>query len=139
MGEPFARVILDCVGLLPRTRSGHVYLLTLMCVTARYPEAVPLHTVRGPLKMLRENWLAEQQSDCNLLEYVSSFRERLHNACKLAQAALESTQVKMKKRFDKNAVSRSFSEGDKVLVLYYQSRVLHYKLDSLGCMSLIRS
>lgn len=50
------------------------------------------HTVRGPLKMLKENWLCEQQSECNLLDYVSSFRERLHNACELAQTALEGTQ-----------------------------------------------
>lgn len=231
LGEPFARIILDCVGPLPRTRAGHVYLLTLMCTTTRYPEAVPLrslkakavvralvtffstfgfpkviqtdqgtnfmsrlfkqvlsqlkithvtsspyrpetqgalerfhqtlksmlskycvesgkdwdeglpllmfavretvqeslgfspaelvfgHTVRGPLKMLKENWLSEQRSECNLLNYVGSFRERLHDACKLAQAALESTQTKMKRRFDKTAVVRSFSEGDKVLVL----------------------
>jgi len=75
------------------------------------------HTVRGPLKMLRENWLAEKKFDCNLLDYVSSFKERLHRACKLAQTALDSTQVKMKERFDKSAVPRSFSEGDKVLVL----------------------
>ncbi len=75
------------------------------------------HTVRGPLKMLRENWLSEQKSECNLLDYVSSFRERLYNACKLAQTALGSVQSKMKERYDKNAVARSFSEGDKVLVL----------------------
>ncbi len=231
MQEPFSRVILDCVGPLPRTTSGHVYLLTLMCASTRYPEAVPLrslkakavvkalimffstfgfpqviqtdqgtnfmsrlfkqvlsqlnikhvtssayhpesqgvlerfhqtlkamfskycaesgkgwdeglplllfavretvqeslgfspadlvfgHTVRGPLKMLKENWLSEQKPECNLLDYVSSFRERLYNACKLAQTALGSVQSKMKERYDKNAVARSFSEGDKVLVL----------------------
>ncbi len=32
------------------------------------------HTVRGPLKMLKENWLSEQKPECNLLDYVSSFR-----------------------------------------------------------------
>ncbi|GAA6103385.1 uncharacterized protein LOC114796860, partial [Tachysurus ichikawai] len=75
------------------------------------------HTVRGLLKLLKENWLSEQQSECNLLDCVSSFRERLHNACELAQTALRGAQSKMKKRFDKNTVARSFSEGDKVLVL----------------------
>ncbi len=231
MDEPFARVILDCVGPLPRTKSGHVYLITFMCTATRYPEAMPLrslkakavvkalisffstfgfpkviqtdqgtnfmsrlfkqvlsqlkikhvtssayhpesqgalerfhqtlksmlskycaesgkdwdeglplllfavresvqeslgfspaelvfgHTVRGPLKMLQESWVSDQKVECNLLDYVSSFRERLHNACKLAHTILESSQSKMKERFDRNVVFRSFSEGDQVLVL----------------------
>ncbi len=75
------------------------------------------HTVRGPLKMLQESWVSDQKVECNLLDYVSSFRERLHNACKLAHTILESSQSKMKERFDRNAVFRSFSEGDQVLVL----------------------
>ncbi len=74
------------------------------------------HTVRGPLKMLKEIWLSEQNSECNLLDYVSSFRERLYNACKLSQTTLGSMQSTMKELYDKNAVTRSFSEGDKVLV-----------------------
>ncbi len=47
MQEPFSRVILDCVGPLPRTTSGHVYLLTLMCASTRYPEAVPLRSLKA--------------------------------------------------------------------------------------------
>lgn len=45
IGEPFSRVILDCVGPLPRTRTGNQYLLTIMCVATRYPEAVPLRKI----------------------------------------------------------------------------------------------
>ena len=33
------------------------------------------HTVRGPLKLLKEKWLTET-SDLNLLDYVSTFKER---------------------------------------------------------------
>ncbi|XP_069976082.1 uncharacterized protein [Penaeus vannamei] len=40
--EPFSRVIIDCVGPLPRTKSGNWFLLTLMCASTRYPEAIPL-------------------------------------------------------------------------------------------------
>ena len=40
--EPFSRVLIDCVGPLPKTRSGNQYLLTIMCVTTRFPEAVPV-------------------------------------------------------------------------------------------------
>lgn len=42
IGEPFERVILDCIGPLPRTRTGNQYLLTIMWAATRYPEAVPL-------------------------------------------------------------------------------------------------
>ncbi len=231
IGEPFERIIIDCVGPLPKTKSGHTYLLTIMCAATRYPEAIPLrslrakaivkaltsffstfglpkvvqtdqgtnfmsrlfnqilsqlhiqhvvssayhpesqgalerfhqtlktmlktyctesekewdvglplllfalretvqeslgfspaelvfgHTVRGPLKLLKENWLSDVKSSCNLLDYVSSFRERLHKARDLAQSALSNAQIKMKKCFDKDAVSRSFEKGDQVLVL----------------------
>lgn len=31
INEPFERLIIDCVGLLPRSKSGHQYVLTIMC------------------------------------------------------------------------------------------------------------
>ncbi|XP_021446108.2 uncharacterized protein LOC110509518 [Oncorhynchus mykiss] len=45
VGEPFERVIIDCVGPLPKTRSGNQFLLTIMCSATRYPEAIPLRTI----------------------------------------------------------------------------------------------
>ncbi|KAK3084264.1 hypothetical protein FSP39_010811 [Pinctada imbricata] len=227
--EPFSRVLVDCVGPLPRTRSGNQYLLTIMCTSTRFPEAIPLrnikaktivkaltkffsfvgapkaiqsdqgsnfmsglfqqvmhelgirqykssayhpesqgalerfhqtlktmmktychqygkdwdegvhlvlfaareavqeslgfspfelvfgHTVRGPLKLLKEKWLTET-SDLNLLDYVSNFKEKLYNACKLAQENLKTSQMKMKSWYDKDARNRVFKPGDKVLV-----------------------
>ena len=78
-------------------------------------ELVFCHTVRGPLKLLREKWLTET-SDLNLLDYVSTFKERLYNACKLAQENLKTSQMKMKTWYDKDARNRVFKPGDKVLV-----------------------
>ncbi|XP_063586253.1 uncharacterized protein LOC134763615 [Penaeus indicus] len=40
--EPFSRVNIDCVGPFPKTKSGNRFLLTLMCASTRYPEAIPL-------------------------------------------------------------------------------------------------
>ncbi len=232
VGEPFERVILDCVGPLPRTKSGHKFILSMMCSNTRFPEAVPLrtiktkgvlqaltkffstfglpkvvqtdqgtnfmsrlfkqvlsqlnikhevssayhpesqgalerfhqtlksmlrtfcaqsekewdeglplllfavretqqeslgfspaelvfgHTVRGPLKLLKEKMMGCESNDVtNILDYVSSFRERLHRVCELARASMASVQAKMKTRFDKKAVARSFNKGDMVLVL----------------------
>lgn len=43
--QPFNHLIIDCVGPLPRSRSGSIYLLTVMCQTTRYPAAYPLRTI----------------------------------------------------------------------------------------------
>lgn len=45
MSEPFERVIVDCVGPLPKTRAGNQFLLTIMCCATRYPEAIPLRNI----------------------------------------------------------------------------------------------
>ena len=47
-GEPFSEVIIDCVGPLPKTRAGNQYLLTIMCKATRFPEAVPLRSIKAP-------------------------------------------------------------------------------------------
>ncbi|XP_068232118.1 uncharacterized protein [Palaemon carinicauda] len=44
-GKPFERLVLDCVGPLPRSSKGNKYLLTIMCSATRFPEAIPLRTV----------------------------------------------------------------------------------------------
>ncbi len=73
------------------------------------------HNVRGPLKLLRENWLNESKPQ-NLLDYVSYFRYKLHRACELATQNLSAAQSKMKGWFDKKAMVRQFKPGDKVLM-----------------------
>ena len=41
--EPFSRILIDCVGPLPRTKSGNEYLLT---INTRFPEAIPLRNIK---------------------------------------------------------------------------------------------
>ncbi len=53
----------------------------------------------------------------SLLDYVSSFRKRLHKACEVAKAHLSVAQGKMKQQFDKKSVRRNLQVGDNVLVL----------------------
>lgn len=224
---------MDCVGPLPKTKSGNQFLLTIMCIATRYPEAIPLrkitsqsvvkalikffstfglpkivqtdqgtnflsgifeqvlqslsinhrissayhpesqgalerwhqtfksvlrkycletgrdwddgvplalfavretvqeslgfspaelvfgHEVRGPLKVLKEQFLSESSvsKKANVLAYVSRFRERLREACSIAKESLLSSQARMKRLFDGDAVPRSLQPGDKVLVL----------------------
>ena len=230
-GEPFSKIIIDCVGPLPKARSGNQYLLTIMCSATRFPEAIPLrnikantvakalikfftmvglpeeiqsdrgsnftsglmqqvvyelgvkqilssayhpesqgalerfhstlktmirafcfdhqtdwdegvhlllfaareavqeslgfspfelvfgHHVRGPLSLLSEQWM-EKNACVSLLDYVSKFKECLHEACSLAKKNLQSSQTKMKTWYDKKTRSRTFKPGDKVLVSF---------------------
>ena len=44
--EPFSRIIIDCVCPLPKTKSGHKYLLTIMCASTRFPEVIPLRNIK---------------------------------------------------------------------------------------------
>ena len=75
------------------------------------------HTVRGPMKLLKEKWL-EEDHEQSLLTYVSEFRYKLTRACQIAKDNLTQTQTKMKHWYDKNAKQRTFNPGDKVLVLF---------------------
>ncbi|KAL1261228.1 hypothetical protein QQF64_009055 [Cirrhinus molitorella] len=74
------------------------------------------HTVRGPLKMIKDHW-SNDPTPNNVLDYVSDFRLKLHRACELAKENLGMSQKRTKTRFDRGAKLRSFSPGDKVLVL----------------------
>lgn len=49
IGEPFEHVIVDCVGPLPKTKSGNQFLLTMMCVSTRFLEAIPLRKITAPV------------------------------------------------------------------------------------------
>ena len=71
-------------------------------------ELVFRHSVRGLLKLNKEKLLSEDVSSLNILSYVSNFRHKLSEACKLAQNNLRSVQSKMKERYDKYTQSRSF-------------------------------
>ncbi|MCP4254324.1 MAG: DDE-type integrase/transposase/recombinase, partial [Candidatus Scalindua sp.] len=47
--SPFTRVLIDVVGPLPKTSAGHCYLLTIMDMATRYPEAIPLRNISAPV------------------------------------------------------------------------------------------
>ena len=76
------------------------------------------HTVRGPLGVLKDQMAGESSpTQRNVLSYVSRFRERLHDACRMARESLSVAQQGMKRHFDKKAMPRSLHPGDLVLVL----------------------
>ena len=75
------------------------------------------HTVRRPLKLLKEKFLSSGDDSLNLLQYVSDFRTKLTTACELARVNLVSAQKSMKARCDQGTVDRKFEPGQKVLAL----------------------
>ncbi|CAC5366139.1 unnamed protein product [Mytilus coruscus] len=46
--EPFSRVLIDYVGPLPKTKTGNAYLLTIMCTSTRFSDAIPLRNIKTP-------------------------------------------------------------------------------------------
>ena len=73
------------------------------------------HTVRGPLKLVKETWL-DEYTDLNFFDYVSKFKEKIYYACKVAQDNLKHVQQRIKVWYDKNAKVRIFQPGGKILV-----------------------
>ncbi|XP_076069765.1 uncharacterized protein LOC143041641 [Oratosquilla oratoria] len=43
--EPFGRIVIDCVGPLPKTPRGNQFLFTMIDCATRYPEAIPLRRI----------------------------------------------------------------------------------------------
>ena len=45
--EPFCRGLIDCVGPIPKSKPGNEYLLTIMCTSIRFPDAIPLRNIKA--------------------------------------------------------------------------------------------
>ena len=72
--------------------------------------------MRGPLKLLKENWL-DEEPPINLLDQVSDLRHRITSAWELAQENMKTVQGKMKTWYDKKVQQRTFKVREKVLAL----------------------
>ena len=72
-------------------------------------ESVFGHSVRGPLKLLKEKFLSNDETPLNLLQYVSDFRNRLSRACEVARSNLKTSQGKMKAIYDNHVIDRNLN------------------------------
>ena len=73
--------------------------------------------VRGPLDVLKEDWIHNQLKDDDIVSYVTRIYERLKEGREAVQENLRKSQLKQKKWYDKRARDITLAEGDKVLVL----------------------
>ncbi|KAL5018041.1 hypothetical protein ScPMuIL_003763 [Solemya velum] len=112
-GEAFSKVLMDIVGPLPKTSNGNQYLLTIMCVNTRFPEAIPLRKVtaavvaKALLKYFTMTGLPQEIQTDQGSNFMS----------KLCQQVLALLDIKQNKgQFDRKAKVREFRPGDKVLL-----------------------
>jgi len=81
-------------------------------------------TVRGPLKLLKENWLASEPTT-NLLDQVSDLRLRLTSACELARKNMKAT----KSRGTIKRYISAFSRWERKCWHFFHYPTNHCKLD----------
>ena len=74
------------------------------------------HNVCGPLALLCDSVRLPEPPQ-NIIDYVNGFRHRLYLAGEKAKKQLASSQVKVKRLYDRKAEVRQFSPGDQVLAL----------------------
>ena len=69
--------------------------------------------VRGPLQVLKQIWTDEQlETDVRTTaEYIIDLKERIEDACKIAQQNLEKASTRHAKYFDKKAKKRNRVRG----------------------------
>ncbi len=107
--EPFHQTFKNIIGMYCHDMDknwdeGIHLLLFAACVSVQESlaytpfELVSGHNVRGPLELLKEKSLVDDDGSSNLLQYV----------CDLARENLKSAQKCMKEKYNKNSVKRSF-------------------------------
>jgi hypothetical protein len=79
------------------------------------------YPVRGSLVLLKDMWMdagdAPFTAKPNVLTFMLDMRERLRVSRDLALDTANQLRSKVKKWYDKNAGTRTFKPGDKVLIL----------------------
>ncbi|KAK7094305.1 hypothetical protein V1264_007945 [Littorina saxatilis] len=76
-------------------------------------------TVRGPMQILKELWTKDVDTPevKNSYQYVFELREKLEETLEIARENLRKSQDSGKHYYDRKAVNRKFTQGNKVLIL----------------------
>ncbi|GFX04601.1 retrovirus-related Pol polyprotein from transposon 17.6 [Trichonephila clavipes] len=143
--EVFTKLNIDACGPLPITSKGNRYLITAICMSSKFPEAIPVSDIssryrlyltkvqgrqsytpselvygknlRTPETLVMEHWMEPEEEGDLVTEFMFKLVNRLKRCQEVAINKMEEMQVKRKTWYDKNAVKREFRDGDLVLVL----------------------
>ncbi|XP_066983831.1 uncharacterized protein [Macrobrachium rosenbergii] len=123
VSEPFKEIIIDVVGPLPRTRSGNEYIFTMMDKMSRYPEAIPLRSIKS-VKIVevlinfftRFGMPKVVQSDCGT-NFVSKYFKEKMAELGIKHVTSSPYHPESQGALERKTKIRNFAEGDKVLVL----------------------
>ena len=72
--------------------------------------------VRGPLSIMKQNWVARESEPVDVVTHLLDMRRRMQDLMRDVDTNVRKNQDKMKKHYDKTAIERSLTPGDKVLV-----------------------
>ena len=73
--------------------------------------------VKGPMDILKDQWIATQPEQKDITSYVLSLRQRMEEAHEIAQQNWKKAQIKQKQWYDQHAREKSYIPGDQVLLL----------------------
>ncbi|KAK7105148.1 hypothetical protein V1264_016564 [Littorina saxatilis] len=111
-----------------RPRQWHRYINALLFAYREVPqestgfspfELMYGRTVRGPMQILKELWTKDVDTPevKNSYQYVFELREKLEETLEIARENLRKSQDSGKHYYDRKAVNRKFTPGNKVLIL----------------------
>ena len=75
------------------------------------------HKVTGPLEIVKQQWINNDPTEQNVIQYVLDMRKRMADMLEVAQDNITDSQTKQKKWYDKKARERKYELGQKVLLL----------------------
>ena len=73
--------------------------------------------VRGPLDVLQEEWIQNQEAETDILTYITNIRDRMGEAKEVVEENARRAQVKQKEYYNQKARELNLKPGDRVLLL----------------------
>ena len=80
-------------------------------------ELIYSRDVRGPLDILKEAWIPEEEPRDDIAQYISRLHERMATATDLVHHHLQASQIKQKQWYDQHAREQNLQPGDRALLL----------------------
>ena len=73
--------------------------------------------MRGPLDVLKEEWIENPYAETDILSYILQVRDRLETSREIMEENVKIAQKKQKEYYDQRASETKLDPGDKVLLL----------------------